>query len=771
MTAIIMAGGDGLRLRPLTCTIPKAMLKVANIPLIDYTLDTLERHNFTECIIAADRMSDQLTDYLEDGETVKFSINDTPEGTAKTLSNAIQKASTDYVVVINADTIFDFDLDALIKHHEYKKCEITLIVKKTNNPSNYIIAVSESGIVTDINENTPRESCVSNLAVTGVMIINTSLANRISEYGEDIYTECIPNVIKNSIKVNTLTEDGFWIDINTPEDYFAANNAVLHGEYKYAEAITNPKDYPNLNITMPVCISKTAEIADGAEIYEGSIIGENVTISKGAKIHGGIIMSGAYVGERVTVNQAIIGEGVKLLSSSAVYEGAVIGSNAVIGENSIVNKAVRIWNSRNIESYANAVNDIKYGFAKPLVIDEEGITGETNGIITPQIASVIGSAMASLGDTHPNGRKVGIGYNNTSASQALAYSIASGVMSAGGDVWMFGEGAEPELAFCVKTCELSSGCYVDAGVTAKLKFVSSDGLPLTRSEEKIIEAGINRNEYRRVGFTHFGIMKFCPEINELYKTFLMKLAPKKLKGIRAIVNTSGKKLDSLCDDILKDINDKNGNPIVFHISSDGRKISAYTDETGYVFHEKLMLLCCLREFQKGEDISLPYDFPTVADKLAERYGSVVLRYSGCASSQNDVAEMTARQTAAKKPFVYDSAALMLIILESLSSSGFTLKQAVEDLPDFATSNRFVALSSNSKDPKSSIEVLRNICADRQAVNDGIVINDNRGRVLIRPVKTGKGVMMHVESYAVEAAGELCDFYQDLLITKFREYNK
>ena len=769
MTAIIMAGGDGLRLRPLTCSIPKAMLKVANIPLIDYTLDALERQNFTECIITVDRMSDQIIDYLDDGDSVKFSTFDTPAGTARSLSNAALKVSTDYVVVINADTIFDFDLDSLIKHHEYKKSDITLIVKKTDNPSNYIIAVSESGVVTDINEDLPRESCISNLACTGIMVINTELASKLHEYGEDIYIDCIPNVIKNSVKVNTITESGFWIDINTPEDYFAANNAVLHGEYKYTESMTDPKDFPNIKITMPVCIAKNADIADGVEIFEGSIIDENCTISKGAKIHGGIIMNGAYIGERATVNQAIIGEGVKLLSSSAVYEGAIIGSNAVIGENSIVNKAVRIWNSRNIEAYACAANDIKYGFAKPLVIDDEGITGETNGIITPQIASIIGSSMASIGDTHSNGRKVGIGYNNTSASQALAYAIASGIMSSGGDVWMFGETTEPELAFCVKTCELSSGCYVDALVTAKLKFVSADGLPLTRLEEKIIEAGINRNEYRRVGFTHFGIMKNCPEINELYKTFLVKLSPKKLNGIRAIVNTSSKKLDGLCEEILKDINDKNGNPIVFHISSDGRKISAYTDETGYVFHEKLMLLCCQREFQKGEDVSLPYDFPTVADKLADRYGSVVVRYSGCASSHNDLAEMKAREIASKKPFVYDSVALMLIILESLSSSNLTLKQAIEELPDFATSNRFVALSTNSHDKRDSIEVLRNICADRQAVNDGIIINDNRGRVLIRPVKTGKGVMMHVESYAVEAAGELCDFYQDLLTKKFREY--
>ncbi len=751
-------------MRPLTCNMPKAMLPVANIPLINYTLSILERYNITNCIISADRFSNLLSEFLGESGTLDFSLSDNPEGTARGLEKAVKYARTDYIIAVNSDVLFDFDLQAVIRHHEHKNCDITLVVKPASNPSDYIIAVTESGVVSGINEHQPRESCVSNLAVTGVMVIRTELAGRISGYGSDIITECIPAMIKEGIKVNTYTETGFWIDVNTQNDYIAANSAVVRGDYQYnqSDIIIHPDEKSGINVIPPAVIAPNAQVAHGAEIHNGSIIGENATVCKGAKIHGGIIMNGAFIGERATVNQAVIGDGAKILSGAAVYEGAVIGSGAVIGENAVVNKGIKIWNGRQIEPYACAANDIKYGFAKPISIDDDGITGETNGIITPQIASVLGSSAVTVGG------KIGVGYNETSASKSLALSIASGVMAAGGDVWLFGETTEPELSFCVRTCELSCGCFVDAGVTAKIKFVSSDGLPLTRAEEKAIEAGINRSEYKRAAFMHFGILKNCPEMSELYKNFIRKTAPEKLNGIRAVVNAPGEKISELCDGILKEINDKNGEPIVFHLSSDGRKISAYTDETGYVFHEKLTLLCCQRQFQKGEDIALPYDFPTVADKLAERYGSTVMRYSGCASSGTEISDKEARSLASRTPFVYDAAALMLIILDSLSSNGYTLKKALGELPEFATSNRFVALSRSPADTRSSIEVLRNICAERQAVNDGVVINDAKGRVLIKPVKTGKGIMMHVESYEMEAASELCDFYQDLIVTKFKE---
>ena len=547
----------------------------------------------------------------------------------------------------------------------------------------------------------------------------------------------------------SYTAEGYFCSISTIEGYFAANNDVLSGTYprRPENIVRTAEARPELKLLPPVYIAPSAEISAGVEIGAGTIIGENVTVCRGAKLHGAILMDGSFVGERATVNNGIIGTGARLLTGSSVYEGAIVGDSAVISEQAVVRSGVKIWNGRHIDSYSCAAQDIKYGFLTPMRIGEDGICGETGSIITPQTAAACGSALASLGS------KIGIAYKDSPASKSLAMAVAAGVTSAGGEVWFFGASSAPALEYCTAKSGLAAGCWVEAGITAKIRLCSGDGLPLTRSEEKIIEGGVNRSEYKRASFSKFGEIRDAAAITRLYSAMIETAAPKNLTRIKAVLNTSGTAVDELCGGILNKINNKNGSPIVFHIGSDGKGVSAYTDETGYVFEEKLLLIACMRRFAMGYDIALPYDFPKAADRLAKKFGSRILRYSGCPSDPTD---SEARRLAAETPFVRDGAALMMSVLEVLESRGITLAEAVAELPDMALSTRFVAID------KQPVRLLRSIFAGGTATSDGVEINDRKGRVLIRPVKTEKGVLMKVESYSMEAAAELCDFYQDLL---------
>ncbi len=757
MTAVILAGGDGLRMRPLTCSVPKAMLRVCNVPLIEYNNASLRRHGISDVIIAADRFSKEIADYFDsDREDIpKLSLSHVPEGTSAALQKAVSEwdvPKDEHVLVINGASLSDFNYKEIMRAHKYGGNTLTVVLKKTAHPHERITAVAENGILKDMVLCQSRESCVSDMALTGMFVINASLALRISEYGGDFYTEALPALIKSGIKINVYEESGYFALIRTPEDLLKVNADVLNGAYPFfpVKSSVGFSAGEGTEIKEPVCIGENTDISSDVTIGEKAVIGRNVTIGKGAKILGGVIGDGVYIGEKCTVNHAVIGNSVIISAGASVFEGAVIGENALIAESAIVNQNVKIWNGRHVEPFACAAADLKYGFARPVVINDEGITGETNGSITPQTASVIGSSAASIG------RKIAVGCRGTSAAHALAMALSSGIMASGGEAWFLGEASEPELAECVRICGASAGCYIDAGITAKIKFFSSDGLSLSRSEEKLIEGGINRGEYRRSGYSHFGPYKNCPDIKELYRGRLMRLRPDKLTGIRAVVNAPEKHISELCDMLLKGINDKDGVPVVFHISGDGTKLSAYTEETGYVFHDRLTLLCCRKLFEEGKDAALPYDFPAAADTLAEKYGRTVLRYSGCPSDRSDKG---ARKLAAETSFAVDGAELMIRTLSVLSERGESLKDACGSLPEFAEINRFVALDSHKW---HHMNILRELCSEKQYSSDGIVINDKRGRVRIRPVKTGKGVMMHVESTRLEIAEELCDFYQDTL---------
>ena len=749
-TALILAGGDGMRLRPLTCTRPAAMLPVCGVPLIEYTVEFLKKAGYKDIIIAADRLSPMISEYFENDPAVDMIISPTPQGTCYALSEAAKiLPEGGMVTVVYGNILFETDISPAEIFHAESAAEVTVITRKAVPSEDAVLAVSKDGRITEILPCAARENCRSDDAAAGIFIISQSAALDAFSEGEDILSDFIPALIKRGKIVMNFPAAGFFCPVNTAEGYFSANSAVMGGEISNRPADISEKaeDLPGLKIIPPVRIPASADIAAGAETGAGTVIGENVTVCRGARLHGAIVMDGAYIGERVSVTGAVIGSGARLLAGSTVNEGAIIGDSAVISEQAVIRRGVKIWNGRHIDAYATAAQDIRYGTLSPMKIGEDGIVGETGSIIDPQTAASVGSALASLGN------RIGVGYKDSPASESLAMAIASGITAAGAEAWIFGETSEPELDFCVAKSGLAAGCRVDAGVTAKIKLCSGDGLPLSRSEEKIIEGGVNRSEYRRAGFMHFGKMRDSAAITRLYKLMLENTAPRKLTLIRAVLNTSGAAVNGVCEDILGRINSKNGKPVVFHIGSDGRGTSAYTDETGYIFEEKLILIACRRRFEQGENIALPYNFPHAAEVLAEKYGRKILRYSGCPSDPSD---REARRLALETPFVRDGAALMFSVLEAMEAHGKLPAEEISDLPEMALSTRFIPID------RQPVRLLRSIFSERQVSGDGVSIDDRRGKVLIRPVKTGKGVIMQVESYSAEIAAELCDFYQDLI---------
>ncbi|MBQ8903955.1 MAG: hypothetical protein IJY73_06665, partial [Oscillospiraceae bacterium] len=362
-----------------------------------------------------------------------------------------------------------------------------------------------------------------------------------------------------------------------------------------------------------------------------------------------------------------------------------------------------------------------------------------------QIAAIAGSAVAALGG------KIGVAFHSGNAAECLALALSTGIAAAGGEAWLFGTSSEPALCFCTEKSGLSACCYIESGVTTKIRIFSGDGLPLSCREEKLLEQGLQGN-YRIAAFNRFGKIKDVSAMTEMYVNALEKAAPKKLSEIRAVLNTSGKTVSEACEKILDKINCKDGLPIVFHINSSGRGTSAYTDKTGYVFQDKLIMICCKSLFEQGRNVALPHDFPAAVEKLAEEYGRKVHRYSLCSSDNSD---FYARRLALEAPFVNDGAILMFTVLSVLEIRGITLAEAVAELPESAVCTRFVPIS---KHPLKLLHKEEN----KRVSGDGITFSSEKGRVHIRPVKTEKGILMQAESFSMEAASELCDFYQDLI---------
>ncbi len=723
-SALILTGGEARRMRPASDNTPKALLKICGKPLLGYSLDNLRKHGYDSISVAADRRSDLVAEYLADNPDTDIIFSPFPCGSCLPVARAANSCDG-FLTVIFGDILFDCDLSAAEKFHAATGADVTIVTHIVDTPSQHALAeADENNRITAVIADPAHESCQSDLALTGIFIFDKSVAEKAESY-DHLLTNFFPDFVQTG-KVMNFTSDGTFYDLDNPDDLFAANKSALD------------------NLGKTTFIAASAQLSDGVKITSGTVIGENVTVCRGAELNGAIVSDGAYIGERVKLEGAFVGRGARLLAGAAAEKGAVIGDNAVIGEQAVVQSGVKIRSGARLDAYVCAKSDTG-GAVLPLKITDDGICGETGSVITPQTAALAGSAVATLGG------KIGVAFREGNSAECLALALCTGIAAAGGEAWLFGAASEPALCYCAEKSDLSACCYIDSGVTTKIRLFSGSGLPLSRREEKLAEQGL-QGSYPTAAFNRFGKIKDVSAMVKLYENALEKAAPLRLAESRAVLNTSGKAVSEICEKILAEINNKDGAPIVFHINSNGRGVSAYTEETGYVFEDKLVLICCKNLFDQGRDVALPQDFPTAAERLAEKYGRRVLRYSLCPSDNSD---FSARQLALETPFVRDGAMLMLETLSVLEKRGIRLAEAVREIPESVVCTRFVPIS------KHPLKLFGGN-ANKRVSGDGITLANEKGQVHIRPVKTEKGVLMQAESFSMETASELCDFYQDMI---------
>lgn len=457
MKAVIMAGGEGTRLRPLTCNMPKPLAPLCGKPVAFYILELLKKHGFTEAVFTLRYLGEKLEESFDDnsykGVGLSFRYERTPLGTAGSVKDAVG-SGTD-VLVISGDAMCDFDLTAAIDFHKRRKAQATIIVKKVDDPREYgLVQTDTDGRIVGFLEKPSYEGCITDLANTGVYILSKEVIEGIPDDRPlDFARDVFPKLLHENVPLYAYEETGYWCDIGDFAGYLSCQRDMLSGRVNCTVpghktlngVITNDSsDYRGVRITPPVYIGKNAKLSPGAVIDSGSVIGDDVTVCAGAKIHSSVILDGAYIGEKVTCNNAVVCGNARLLSASAVYEGGIVGSGAVIGENAVVENGVKVWTGKQVEAGVSASFDVKYGNARRFSLDDEGICGETGGEITPQTAAAFGSAAASLG------KVIAVGHSDTPASEALAMAVISGILSSGGTIWSMEACTEPELDFALR---------------------------------------------------------------------------------------------------------------------------------------------------------------------------------------------------------------------------------------------------------------------------------------------------------------------------------
>ncbi|HEX8743121.1 MAG TPA: NDP-sugar synthase [Thermoleophilaceae bacterium] len=342
MQALVLAGGEGTRLRPLTLTVPKPAMPLAGRPFLTFMLDWLAGHGVTEAVLSCGYRSDGVRRVLGDiydGMRLRYVIEEEPLGTAGPVRLAADEGLlADRFLVLNGDTLTDFALSAEVAQHERSGAQGTLALVAVEDTASYgVVPTDEEGRVVEFLEKV--ENPPTNRINAGAYVLEASVAERI-EPGRAVSfeREVFPRMAAEGVLYGYPAE-GYWIDIGTPERYLESTYDLLA---RRVESRLPPSDETGSLIY-------AGSITSGARIGPQSVVGSHCVVGERSVVDRSVLHESVRVGHDCVVESAVLAEGVRLGDGAHVCERAIVGAGAVVEEGARVEPDGRVQPGETVE--------------------------------------------------------------------------------------------------------------------------------------------------------------------------------------------------------------------------------------------------------------------------------------------------------------------------------------------------------------------------------------------------------------------------------------
>jgi NDP-sugar pyrophosphorylase family protein len=344
MQALILAGGEGTRLRPLTVYTPKPVVPIVNRPFLFYQIDLLKRADIQDITLALGYQPNRIEDIFGDGQEfgvhIRYVVETTALGTAGAYKNA-EEQIRQTTVVFNGDIISDIDLKEIVAYHRKKKAAVTIVLTPVDNPEIYgLVETDEDGRVLRFIEKPKPEEITRNTINAGIYLIEPHILNYIPA-GEKFSFEyqLFPALLKAGEAVYGVTWSGYWLDIGTPQRYLKANDDLLNGRIKSFKVERRPYipangDGEAIKIDRRSVIDPSCTIKPGVEITN-SVLGPNCFIEERARIENSVLLAGARVGKASEVRGSVVGKSA-LIGRFTKVENSILGDKSSLTDYSMV---------------------------------------------------------------------------------------------------------------------------------------------------------------------------------------------------------------------------------------------------------------------------------------------------------------------------------------------------------------------------------------------------------------------------------------------------
>jgi mannose-1-phosphate guanylyltransferase len=354
LQALILAGGEGTRLRPLTQTIPKPVIPLAGQPFISYMLEWLRGHGVDDAVLACGFMADGVRAVLGDGGALgvrlRYIEEPAPLGTGGALKFA-EELLDDRFLMLNGDVLTDIDVTALLEQHARTHATATLALYPVDDPSAYgLVRLNDDRSVSEFLEKPSPEQIDTNLINAGAYVLERRVLDSMPPAGTNVSIErdVFPTLVGHGLY--GYAASGYWLDIGTPDRYLQATFDILDGSVRTevgsaiaaAGGVLSPGAAVDGEVIAPALIGRDATVAAGATVGPYAVIGAGTSVADGATVTRAVVLSDARIGERTTVTGSIVGTDVQIGSGSTVSDEAVIGAGAKIPAGHAVGAGARI---------------------------------------------------------------------------------------------------------------------------------------------------------------------------------------------------------------------------------------------------------------------------------------------------------------------------------------------------------------------------------------------------------------------------------------------
>lgn len=595
MKGVIMAGGFGTRLRPLTNNLPKPMVNIVNKPMMEHILGLLIKSEMRSIITLLYFHPEMIEGHFGSGDRfgVNISYTSPPEdlGTAGSVKYA-QSLLDKPFLVISGDVLTDFDLKKAVEFHKQKKAAATMVLTRVENPLPFgIVITNDDGKIVRFLEKPSWGEVFSDTINTGIYILEPEVFDDIPERQEfDFSKDLFPALLKKDKPLYGYIADGYWKDVGSIEEYRKANIDALTGKVNVCipgKEIGNKcvwiEDNVKIDFTARLegggVIGANSCINGGARIIN-SVIGKNCTIEDGAVIIDSVIWDNVSIGRHAVLQENVVGNHAEIKDNAFIGEGAIVSDRCYIGRKSIVKANVRVWPYKIVEDGATLSSSLIWGekWSKN-IFGAYGITGLANIEISPEFASKVGAA---YGAALKKGAVVSTSRDSHKASRMINRAIMTGILSTGVNVHDYGIVPIPVVRYLAKTGREIGGIHTrrspfDAEIL-DLKFFEESGLNLHPNQEKTVERLFYREDFRRAQMSETGEISFPAHAFEQYYNGFMSILDKEaIRGadFKLVIDYSYGSSSSIFPAILGKLD---CNVIALNANLDGTRITRTAEE-------------------------------------------------------------------------------------------------------------------------------------------------------------------------------------------------